>query len=53
MIRVAWSGINYKDALAGTGKGKILREFPLNGGIDAAGTVFSSESPASAKATKS
>jgi len=44
VIRVAWSGINYKDALAGTGKGKILREFPLNGGIDAAGTVVRSES---------
>ena len=45
VIQVAWSGINYKDALAGTGKGKILREFPLNGGIDAAGTVMRSESP--------
>ncbi|MFO7763015.1 MAG: YhdH/YhfP family quinone oxidoreductase [Wenzhouxiangellaceae bacterium] len=44
VIRVAWSGINYKDALAATGKGKILREYPLNGGIDAAGTVVRSES---------
>jgi len=44
VIRVAYSSINYKDALAATGKGKILREFPLNGGIDAAGTVVSSES---------
>lgn len=43
VIQVAWSGVNYKDALAGTGKGKILREFPLNGGIDAAGTVVHSE----------
>lgn len=43
VIRVAYSGINYKDALAATGKGKILREFPLNGGIDAAGTVVRSE----------
>ena len=43
VIRVAWSGINYKDALAATGKGKILREFPLNGGIDAAGTVVQSD----------
>ena len=42
VIRVAWSGINYKDALAATGKGQILREFPLNGGIDAAGTVIQS-----------
>ncbi|MBT8065413.1 MAG: alcohol dehydrogenase catalytic domain-containing protein, partial [Xanthomonadales bacterium] len=41
-IRVAWSGINYKDALAATGKGKILRRYPLNGGIDAAGIVVES-----------
>ncbi|MEX2498871.1 MAG: YhdH/YhfP family quinone oxidoreductase [Wenzhouxiangellaceae bacterium] len=44
VIRVAWSGINYKDALAATGKGKILRSYPLNGGIDAAGTVVRSDS---------
>lgn len=44
VIEVAWSGINYKDALAGTGKGRILREFPLNGGIDAAGIVVRSDS---------
>ena len=43
-VRVEWSGINFKDALAGTGKGKILRRFPLNGGIDMAGTVVGSES---------
>jgi acrylyl-CoA reductase (NADPH) len=43
-IKVHFSGINFKDALAGTGKGKILRRFPLNGGIDAAGTVISSVS---------
>lgn len=43
-VRVEWSGINFKDALAGTGKGKILRRFPLNGGIDMAGTVVASES---------
>lgn len=45
VIRVAYSSVNYKDALAGTGKGKILREFPLNGGIDAAGIVVASENP--------
>jgi acrylyl-CoA reductase (NADPH) len=39
LIRVSHSSVNYKDALAGTGKGKILRTFPLVGGIDAAGTV--------------
>ncbi len=42
VIKVAWSGINFKDALAGTGKGKILRRFPLSGGIDVAGTVVES-----------
>ena len=41
-IRVAWSSINYKDALAATGKGKILRQSPLVGGIDVAGTVIES-----------
>ena len=44
VIRVAWSSVNYKDALAATGKGRILREFPLNGGIDAAGSVVRSDS---------
>jgi len=43
-IRAEWSGINYKDALAATGKGQILRKFPLNGGIDVAGEVITSES---------
>jgi acrylyl-CoA reductase (NADPH) len=42
LIRVCWSGINYKDALAGTGKGRILRRFPLNGGVDLAGVVAES-----------
>lgn len=44
VIKVAWSSVNYKDALAGTGEGKILRRYPLNGGIDAAGRVVTSES---------
>ncbi|MDZ7789777.1 MAG: oxidoreductase [Xanthomonadales bacterium] len=44
VIKVAYSSVNYKDALAGSGKGKILRKFPLNGGIDAAGTVVKSDS---------
>ena len=44
VIRVGWSGINFKDALAATGKGKILRRYPLNGGIDVAGTVVQSDS---------
>lgn len=42
VIRVSWSGINFKDALAATGRGKILRQYPLNGGIDLAGTVVES-----------
>ncbi|MDJ0712317.1 MAG: oxidoreductase [Woeseiaceae bacterium] len=42
-IRVTHSTINYKDALAATGKGRILRRYPLNGGIDLAGVVVSSE----------
>jgi NADPH2:quinone reductase len=44
VIKVSHSTINYKDALAATGAGRILRTFPLNGGIDLAGTVVSSES---------
>ena len=43
VIKVSHSTINYKDALAATGAGRILRKYPLNGGIDLAGTVVSSE----------
>ncbi len=43
VIRSSFSGINYKDALAATGAGKILRKFPLVGGIDVAGTVICSD----------
>ena len=43
VIRGEWSGINFKDALAATGKGKILQKYPLVGGIDVAGEVVSSE----------
>lgn len=42
IIKVSHSTINYKDALAATGAGKILRKFPLVGGIDLAGSVVSS-----------
>src|SRR5580693_6014781 len=42
VIRVACSDINYKDALAATGAGKILRRYPLVGGIDLAGSVVTS-----------
>ncbi len=42
VVQVEWSGINYKDVLAATGKGAILRQYPLNGGIDLSGTVSES-----------
>jgi acrylyl-CoA reductase (NADPH) len=43
VIKVSHSTINYKDALAATGTGKILRRYPLVGGIDLAGTVVTSD----------
>ncbi|MBZ0087340.1 MAG: YhdH/YhfP family quinone oxidoreductase [Thermomonas sp.] len=46
VIKAAYSSVNYKDALAGTGQGKILRRFPLVGGIDVAGHVVASTDPA-------
>jgi putative YhdH/YhfP family quinone oxidoreductase len=45
VVRVAYSDVNYKDALAATGKGKILRRPSCIGGIDFSGTVVSSEDP--------
>lgn len=42
VVRVAYSDINYKDALAATGKGRILRRASCIGGIDFSGTVVSS-----------
>ena len=46
VIKTAYSSVNFKDALAGTGQGKILRRFPLVGGIDVAGHVVASTDPA-------
>jgi acrylyl-CoA reductase (NADPH) len=46
VIKVAHSSVNYKDALAGSGQGRILRESPLVGGIDVAGHVVESADPA-------
>ncbi|MBB1527199.1 MDR family oxidoreductase [Pectobacterium carotovorum] len=43
-VDISWSGINYKDALAITGKGKIIRNFPMVPGIDFVGTVRHSDS---------
>jgi acrylyl-CoA reductase (NADPH) len=45
LIRVEYSSINYKDALAATGTAAILKRYPLNGGIDLAGTVVQSQTP--------
>ncbi len=44
-VRVQYASINYKDALAATGKGRIIRRFPCVGGIDASGVVESSAVP--------
>src|SRR5688572_23961508 len=43
VIRASYSSVNYKDALAATGTGKILRSFPLIGGIDVSGVVVASD----------
>jgi len=45
VIRTAFSSVNFKDALAATGKGRIIRRFPCVGGIDGCGTVVSSTDP--------
>ncbi len=45
VIRVAYSDVNYKDALAATGKGRILLRPACIGGIDLSGTVVSSTDP--------
>jgi putative YhdH/YhfP family quinone oxidoreductase len=42
VIRTHYSGVNYKDALAATGAGKVIRRFPCVGGVDASGIVESS-----------
>ncbi len=45
VVRVQYASVNYKDALAATGRGRIIRRFPCVGGIDAAGTVETSDNP--------
>ncbi|MFT3736536.1 MAG: oxidoreductase [Rhodocyclaceae bacterium] len=45
LIRVTCSSVNYKDALAATGQGRIIKRFPCVGGIDLAGEVVSSAAP--------
>ena len=44
-VRLHHASVNYKDALAASGKGKIIRRFPCVGGIDASGVVQASSSP--------
>ncbi len=46
LVDVAYSTVNYKDGLALTGKGRIARKLPMVCGVDLAGTVISSRSPA-------
>lgn len=45
LIRVHYSAVNYKDALAATGRGRVVRRFPCVGGIDLAGVVEKSAAP--------
>jgi acrylyl-CoA reductase (NADPH) len=45
LVRVAFAGINYKDALAATSHGKVIRNFPRVGGLDFSGVVMASEDP--------
>ncbi len=51
-VRVAWSSVNYKDGLATIANGKVARISPLVPGIDLAGTVVASRSPAVAAGTE-
>ena len=44
-VRVAWSTLNYKDALAITGRSPVVRRFPMVPGIDLAGVVEASDDP--------
>ena len=45
-VRVAYSTLNYKDSLAITGSGPVVRSFPMVPGIDLAGVVEASDNPA-------
>lgn len=46
LVRVAYSSLNYKDGLAVTGRPGVIRKFPMVPGVDLAGTVEESSSPA-------
>lgn len=43
LVAVEYSSLNYKDGLAITGKGKIIKDFPMVPGVDLSGTVISSQ----------
>ena len=45
LVSVAYSSLNYKDGLAVTGRGPIIRRYPMVPGIDLAGTIVESKSP--------
>jgi acrylyl-CoA reductase (NADPH) len=45
LVKTAYSSVNFKDALAATGTGKIIRRFPCIGGIDLSGVVVESADP--------
>ncbi|WP_299865286.1 MDR family oxidoreductase [uncultured Hoeflea sp.] len=45
VVEVEWTTVNYKDGLAITGKGPVVRRWPMIPGIDCAGTVASSDNP--------
>jgi len=45
LVRVDWSTLNYKDGLAITNKGPVVRQWPMVAGIDGAGVVFESSHP--------
>ncbi|MBU1689119.1 MAG: oxidoreductase [Gammaproteobacteria bacterium] len=45
LIRNSHSSVNYKDALAATGTGRVVRRFPIIGGVDVAGMVVTSSDP--------
>ena len=52
LIRVAYSSINFKDALANAGRNGLIREFPRIGGIDLVGTIEASADPGLAVGTQ-
>jgi NADPH2:quinone reductase len=45
VVRVAWSGVNFKDARVASGNPRFVQGLPVNGGIDLGGTVETSDDP--------